>query len=71
MVSMLAWSPVDLGFRQQSGKTKYYKADICCLSAKAAALKSKNKNWSARYQYNVREWSDISTRGLLFQVGKQ
>jgi hypothetical protein len=40
---------------------------ICCFSAKHAALKIKNKDWSARNQNNVSEWSDISTHGLLFQ----
>jgi hypothetical protein len=38
-----------------------------CFSAKHAALRSKNKDWLARNQNNVYEWSDISTRGLLFQ----
>jgi hypothetical protein len=32
-----------------------------------AALRRKSKDWSARNQNNVFEWSDMSTRVLLFQ----
>ena len=28
---------------------------------------SKNKDWLAQNQNNVLEWSDMSTRGMLFQ----
>ena len=56
MVSVLASSAVDRGFEPQSGQTKDYKIGICCFSAKHAALRRKSK-----------DWSDISTRGLLFQ----
>jgi hypothetical protein len=31
------------------------------------ALRNKSKDWLARNQNNVSEWSDMSTRGLLFQ----
>jgi hypothetical protein len=31
------------------------------------ALRRKSKDWLARNQNNVSEWSDMSTRGLLFQ----
>ena len=37
------------------------------FSAKHAALRRKSKDWSARNQNNVSEWSDMSIRGLLFQ----
>jgi hypothetical protein len=37
------------------------------LSAKHASLLRKSKDCLARNQNNVPEWSDISTRGLLFQ----
>ena len=67
MVSVLASSAVDLGFEPQSGQTKDYKIGICCFSAKHAALRRKSNDWLARNQNNVSEWSDISTRGLLFQ----
>jgi hypothetical protein len=30
-------------------------------------LRRKRKDWLARNQNNVSEWSDSSTRGLLFQ----
>jgi len=67
MVSMLASSVVDRGFEPRSGQTKDYKIDICCFSAKHAALRRKSKDGSARNQNNVSEWSDMSTRGKLFQ----
>jgi hypothetical protein len=65
-VIVLAWSAVDRGFESRSGQTKDYKIDICCFSAKHAALWRKSKDWLVRNQ-NVSEWSEISTRGLLFQ----
>jgi hypothetical protein len=43
MVSLLASSAVDHGFEPQSGQTKDYKLDICCFSAKHAALRRKSK----------------------------
>jgi hypothetical protein len=67
MVSMLASSAVDRGFDPRSGQTTDYKIGICCFSAKPAALRRKNKDWLAWNQDNVSEWSDMSTRGLLFQ----
>ena len=67
MVSVLASSAVDRGFEPRSGQTKDYEIGICCFSAKYAALKRKSKDWLARNQNNVSEWSDMSTRGLLFQ----
>ena len=48
-------------FKPRSGQTKDYAIGICCFSAKHAALRL------ARNQNNVSEWSDMSTRGLLFQ----
>ena len=67
MVSVLASSGVDRGFEPQSGQTKDYKIGICCFSAKHAALRRTSKDWLARNQNNVSEWSDMSTRELLFQ----
>ena len=67
MVSVVASSAVDRGFEPRSGKTKDYKIGICSFSAKHAALRRKSKDWFAGNQNNVSEWSDISTRGLLFQ----
>jgi hypothetical protein len=49
------------------GQTKDYDIGTCCSSAKHASLRGKDKKWLARSQNNVSEWSDMSTRGLLFQ----
>ena len=67
MVSMLASSAVDRGFEPWSGQIKDYKIAICCFSAKHAALRRKGKDWLDWNQDNVSEWSDMSSRGLLFQ----
>ena len=67
MVNVLALSAVDRGFEPRSGQTKGYRIGICYFSAKLAALRRKSKDWLARNQNNVSEWSDMSTRGLLFQ----
>jgi hypothetical protein len=67
MVSVLASSAVDRGFEPRSGRTKDYKICIYCFSAKHVALRRKSKDWLVRNQNNVSEWSDMSTRGLLFQ----
>ena len=64
MGSVLASSAVDRGFEIRSGQTKDYKIGICCFSAKHAALRRKRKDWLARDQNNVSEWSDMSTRLL-------
>jgi hypothetical protein len=65
MVSVLASGAVDHGFKPWLGQTKDYK--IGCFSVKYAALRRKSKDWLARNQNNVSEWSDMSTRGVLFQ----
>ena len=67
MVSVLASIVVDRGFEPGSGQSNDFKIGICCFSAKHAALKGKSKDWSALNQNNVSEWSDMSTRELLFQ----
>ena len=67
MVSVLASSALDRGFDPRSGQTKDYQIGFYCFSAKHAALWRKSKDWLARNRNNVSEWSDISTRGLLFQ----
>ena len=61
MVSILDSSAVDLGFKPRSGQAKYYEIGICCLSTKHAALRRKSKDWLARNQDNVSEWSDMSS----------
>jgi hypothetical protein len=60
MVSMLALSAVDHGFKPWSGQTKDFKIGICCFSATYAALRRKSKDCWARNQNNVSEWSDMS-----------
>ena len=66
MVSVLTLSVVHRGFKSLSGKTKDYKIGMCCFSNKHAALRRKRKEWLARNQNEVSEWSDTSSRGLLF-----
>jgi hypothetical protein len=67
MVNVLASSAVDRGFEPQWSHTKDYQFGICCFSAKHAALRIKSKDRLAQIQNNVSEWTDVSTRGLLFQ----
>ena len=67
MVNVLASIAVDRGFEPRSGQTKDYKIGVCCFSAKHAALRNKSKDWLTRNQNNVSEWSDMSTRTLMFQ----
>jgi len=67
MISVLVSSAVDRGFELRPGQTKDYIIGMCCFSAKHAALRRKNKDWSARHQDNVSKWGDMCTRGLLFQ----
>jgi hypothetical protein len=67
MVSVLASSAVGRGFEPRSGLTKDCEIGMCCFSANHVALRSKSKDWLARNQNNVSEWSDMSIRGLLFQ----
>ena len=62
MVSVLASSAVDRRFDSWSGQTIKL-----VFVAKHTILKSKSKDFLARIQNNVSEWSDMSTRGLLFQ----
>jgi hypothetical protein len=65
MVSVLASSAIDCGYELQSCQTKEYKIGVCCFSAENAALRRKSKDWLARNQNNVSEWSDISTQWML------
>jgi hypothetical protein len=66
VVRVLASSAVDRGLEPWSGQTIDYKIGICCFSAKQSALRRNSKDWLARNQNNVSEWSDMSFRGLLF-----
>ena len=62
---MLLSSVVHYGFDPLSYHTKDYKTGICCFSSKRAAFSTKNKDWLARNQNNVSEWSDMSIYGLI------
>jgi hypothetical protein len=44
-----------------NGQAKDYKIGICCFSTKHTTLRRKTKDWLARNQNNVSEWSDMST----------
>jgi hypothetical protein len=44
MVSVLASSAVDRGFKPRSGQTKDYEIGICCFPAKHASLRRKSKD---------------------------
>ena len=68
MGSVFASSVVDREFEPRSGQTKDYAFGICYFSAKHdASLRRKSKDWLDRKQNKLSEWSDISTRGKLFQ----
>ena len=67
MVTVLALSVADRGFKPGSDQTKDYKIGICCISANHAALRSKKKDWLPRNQNNVSKWSGTSISGLLLQ----
>ena len=67
MVSVLASSALDCGFKPRSGQAKDYKIGSCCFSTKHAALKRKSKAWLAWNLNNVSKWSNKSIRELLFQ----
>ena len=67
LVSVLTSCVVVRGFEPRSGQTKDYNIDMCCFSVKHGALRRKSKDWLARNQDNVSEWSDMSIRGLAFQ----
>jgi hypothetical protein len=67
MVRVLDSSVVDRRIELRSGQPKDYEIGMRCFSAKHAALRRKSKNWLARDQNKVFEWTDMSARGLLFQ----
>jgi hypothetical protein len=62
MVSVLALSVVDRGYKSDRVKSKTIKFVVV-----AALLRRKGEDWLAQNQNNVSEWSNMSTRGLLFQ----
>ena len=68
IVSVLASSAIDRGFESRSGQTKDYQIVCVAYNAKHAELRRKSKDWLARNQDNVSEWSDMYIRGLLFPL---
>jgi post-segregation antitoxin (ccd killing protein) len=66
MVSGLVSSTIDREFEPRSDQTQDYKIGICCFSALRELQRSKSKDWLARNQNKMSEWSDIYTRGMLF-----
>ena len=62
-VRVLASSAVDRRFDPRSGQP----IKLVFVASPHTILKSKSKHFLARIQNNVSEWSDMSTRGLLFQ----
>ena len=66
MVSVLAASVVDRGFKPRWVKPKTMKL-VFVASPLHVALRGKSKDWLTRNQYNVLDWSDMSTWELLFK----
>ena len=66
MGSVCALSAKDHGFEPRSGQTRDYTIGIYCFSD--MTLNSKNKARLAQNLFTVSEWSDMSIRGLLFEV---
>jgi hypothetical protein len=60
MVSVLVSSVVDHGLESWLGQTIDDKIGMCCFSAKHEELRWKSKDWFARNQNNVSEWSNMS-----------
>ena len=69
MASVLVSSAVDRGFGSRSGQTKQYTSAASPLRTQLLGSPwiSTSKYWLVRNQDNVFEWSDMSTRVLLFQ----
>ena len=61
---MLALSAVDRGFESRSSQTKDYQLVFVAYNAKHTELRRKSKDWLARNQDIVSEWSDMYIRGL-------
>ena len=61
------WNIIESGVKHYNYNTNPYKIGICCFSDKHAAVRRKRKDWLARNQNSVSEWSNVSIRRLLFQ----
>ena len=49
----------------RSSQTKDFRIGICCFYPKHAALRRKSKDWLARNQNNVSDWSDMFNHRLF------
>ena len=58
---------VDHGFESDHVKTTITMIFVVSPLTLYVSLRRKSKDWLALNQDNVSTWSDISTRGLLFQ----
>ena len=65
-VIVLAASDVNGGFETRLCQIKDYKISICWLTTKYTVLRSKSPHRLAQNQVKVSEWSNMSTRRLLF-----
>ena len=68
IVRVLASSAVDRGLESRSGQTKDYQLAFVAYITKHADIRRKSKDWLARNQDNVSEWSGMYIRGLLFPL---
>ena len=64
MVGMVTSSSVDHGFERRLSQPKDYKICMFCF---CHILRTVRKDWLALNQYNVSDWSDMSTHGVLLQ----
>jgi hypothetical protein len=68
MINVPISSAEDRVFEAWSGQAKDYEIEMCCFSAKHAALRRNNNDWLALNQDNLPEWSEMSIRTRqLFQ----
>ena len=67
IASIIASSVVDCGLEPLSGQPRDLQNGIFCFYVKHTALRTTIKRWLVWNQSNVSKWSDMFTRGLLFQ----
>ena len=66
-VDIFALIVVDRGVKTLISQINDRNICTCCFTAKHTALSSTNKDWMARNQHNVSEWSELATRVMLLQ----
>ena len=68
MVCVFTSRAIDHGFEPLLGQIKDYAIVVFLyFSAKHTVLISRSKDWLARNQNNVSDWSDLSIHGVLYQ----